>query len=349
MAQNKARKAGAQWLREQGPEYPFVLSCRARLIRNIDGLPFPVEAGEEDLMRARGMIFEAVSRRVAHDKDWEMRLAEELSRNQLEMMAEERLTDVSFSNRRQGRAVTLGPDDGRSVVVNEEDHARIQTVLPGAQFMKVYATADDIDNRIESEVKYCFDQRVGYLTSYPGNVGTGLEVSAILHLPALVITGEIGKTISALSQAGIYVRGMDGERAGVAGNLFQIANRQTLGRTEEFITTNMDMIARQVADNEKTARKMMIREDSLDLADRAHRALGVVERCRRVCYYEALELISLMKLGVDTGVLPVGDFNPLSVGMEIGSYHLLELLGAETVEVDIDRERAVQLRRILDL
>lgn len=351
MARSKAPRGpqGAPWLTEQGPGYPLVLSCRARIARNLDGLPFPYAAGEEDLERARGMVLEAVSKRVAEDKDWEVLFAEELSRNRLEMMAEKHITSQAFSERLNGRAVAISPGDGRSVMVNEEDHARAQAILPGAQFMKVWKAADEIDTAIESEVEYCFDQKAGYLTSCPSNVGTGLRISAMLHLPALVITGEIGKTISALGQTGIYVRGLYGEGSGVAGNIFQISNRQTLGRTEEFIVSNMDMIVRQVVDNERTARKMMLREAPLDLTDRVHRALGVVERCRRVCYYEALELISLVKLGVDCDVLPVSDFNILQVGVGIGPYHLKELLDADAGEEDVDRERAVQLRRLLDL
>ena len=349
MARSKATRAGGDWLREQGPGYPLVLSSRARVARNIEGLPFPIAADEDDLERARGMVLETVSRRVAEDRDWEISFAEELSKNRLEMMAEEHVTPAAFSDRIQGRAVAIGPDQGRSVMVNEEDHVRIQSIMPGAQFMKAWKAADEIDTAIESELQYCYDQRLGYLTSSPTNVGTGLRISAMLHLPALVITGEIGKTISALAQAGIYVRGLYGEGSGVAGNIFQISNRQTLGRTEEFIVSNMDMIVRQVVDNERTARKMMLRDAPLDLTDRVYRSLGVVERCRRVCYYEALELISMVKLGVDTEVVPVSDFNILEVGVGIGPYHLRELLGGEAGEEEVDRERSVHLRKMLDL
>lgn len=349
MARSKSPKVGAGWMREKGPGYPVVLSCRSRVARNLEGLPFPVTAGEEDLERARGMVLEAVSRRVASDRDWDVRFAEELSRNQLEMMAEAHTTSPSFSERVQGRAVAVAPVRDCSVMVNEEDHVRIQAILPGAQLINAWKAVDEIDSRIESEVQYSFDQHYGYLTSCPSNLGTGLRVSAMLHLPALVISGEIAKTISALGQAGIYVRGLYGEGTGVAGNLFQISNRQTLGLTEESIVSNMDMIVRQVVDNERTARKMTMRDSAEDLADRAYRALGVVERCRRVSYFEALELISLVKLGVDTEVLPVSDFNMLEVGVLIGPYHLSEALGPEAGDEDVDRERAVQLRRFLGL
>jgi protein arginine kinase len=340
---------GAVWLKTKGPGYPLVLSSRARLARNLEGLPFPYSSGEEELERARGMVLEAVARRVSSDRDWDIRFAEELGRDELAMMAEEYLISPSFSDRVEGRAVALSWKDGRSVTVNEEDHIRVHAILPGAQFNKVWKAVDKIDSSIESEVQYSFDHKLGYLTSCPGNVGTGLRVSAMLHLPALVTTGEIAKTISALGQAGVYVRGLHGEGSGVSGNLFQISNRQTLGRSEEFIVGNMDVIVRQVVDNERTARKMMLRESPLDLSDRVYRSLGVVERARRMGFTEALELISLVKLGVDMEIIPIEDFNILEVGVEIGAAHLKKSLKGDAAEDDIDSERAIRLRRMLDL
>ncbi|HEY5530385.1 MAG TPA: hypothetical protein VIK22_00115 [Candidatus Anoxymicrobiaceae bacterium] len=349
MSRSKKTETGSAWLKTKGPGYPLVLSSRARLARNLEGLPFPNAAGEEDLERARGMVLEAVSRQVSDDRDWDIRFAEELSRDELTSMAEEHLTSTSFGERSQGRAVALSWKDSRSVTVNEEDHVRIQAILPGAQFMKAWKAADKIDSSIEGEVQYCFDQKLGYLTSCASNVGTGLRVSAMLHLPALVTTGEIARTISALGQAGIYVRGFYGEGSGVAGNLFQISNRQTLGCTEEFIVQNMDRIVRQVVDNERTSRKMMLRDAPLDLSDRVYRSLGIVERARRIGLFEALELISLVKLGVEMELLPISDFNLLEVGVGIGPSHLKKTTGKETIEEEIDRERAIHLRSVLDL
>jgi protein arginine kinase len=327
----------------------MVLSSRARLARNLEGLPFPCTAGEDDLERARGVVLEAVARRVSSERDWDIRFAEELSRDELGIMAEEHFISTSFGESSQGRAVALSWQDGRSVTVNEEDHVRVQAVLPGAQFMKAWRAADKIDNNVEGEVQYCFDQKLGYLTSCPSNVGTGLRVSAMLHLPALVTTGEIARTISALGQAGVYVRGLYGEGSGVAGNLFQISNRQTLGRTEEFIVQNMDVIVRQVVDNERTARKMMLRESPLGLSDRVFRSLGIVERAKRMGFFEALELISHVKLGVEMDIIPIDDFNILEASVGIGSAHLKKLLGGVAEEEDIEKERAVRIRRMLDL
>ncbi len=349
MTRNNRAASVADWLGTEGPGYPLVLSSRARLARNLEGVHFPCSAGEEDLERARGMVLEAVSKRVADDRDWDIRFAEELSRDELGMMTEEHLTSRSFADRMGGRAVALSWKDGRSVTVNEEDHVRIQVIMPGAQFMEAWREADKIDSCMEEEVQYSFDQELGYLTSCPSNVGTGLRVSAMLHLPALVSTGEIARTISALGQAGVYVRGLYGEGSGVVGNMFQISNRQTLGRTEEFIVRSMDTVVNQVADNERTARKMMLRESELGLADGVYRSLGIVERARKMGFFEALELISQVKLGIEMDLIPMDDFSILEVGVEVGETHLRERLGNDAEKEDVERERAVHLRRMLAL
>lgn len=349
MGRSKAGATGIEWLGKKGPGYPVVLSCRARLARNIEGMPFPSAAGEEDLERARGIVLEAVTRKVAEDRDWDMRFAEELSREETGVLAEEYVVSASFGERAQGRAVALQWADACGVTVNEEDNVRIQSVMPGAQFNEAWQKTDKIDSKIESEVTYCFDEKLGYLTANPGNVGTGLRVSAMVHLPALVTTGEIGRTMSALDNAGIYVRGLYGESSGVAGNLFQISNRRTLGVTEESIVGYVGSMVARVVENEKTARKMMLRDSPIELSDRVYRALGVVERARRMFLYEALELISIIKLGIEMDLLAVEEFNILEVGVAVGPHHVRRLLEGDAEDEDVDRERAARLRRVIGL
>jgi len=186
--------------------------------------------------------------------------------------------------------------------------AMAHAILPGAQFKEAWRIADKIDSRLEGQVQYCFDSRLGYLTACPSNVGTGLRVSAMIHLPALVASGEIAKTISALGAAGVYVRGLYGEGSGVAGNIFQISNRKTLGQTEEALVAKMERVVGQVIDNEKTARKMLLRESPLDVKDGVYRSLGVLERARKVNFFEALEMLSMVKMGLEMEILPISDF-----------------------------------------
>ena len=348
-SQSKSPVQLADWMRKKGPDYPLALSCRARLARNVAGLPFPHSSDEEDLERSRGVVLEALVRQVARDRDWDVKLAEELTKEQLGVMAEEHLTSQSFVDNVAGRAVAMRWEEGRSVMVNEEDHIRVQAVPPGNQLVKVWKKADRIDNQLEKGVQYCFDDKLGYLTSCPTNVGTGLRLSCMLHLPALVITGDIAKTIQALGRTGIYVRGLYGEGSGVAGNLLQVSNRLTLGRTEREIASHLDMIVRQVMDNEKTARKMLAKDEPLELHDRVSRALGVIERARLIRFHEALELLSLVKLGTDLELLPVRDFNMLEVVSGICSFHVRCVLESDADDNEVDKERAVQLRNLLAL
>jgi protein arginine kinase len=295
------------------------------------------------------MVLEAVSRGVAEERDWEILFAEEVRRDDLGIMAEEHLTGPSFGEEPGAKAIALSPHQAAGVLVNDGDHVRIMVMVPGAQFMKAWQQADTIDNRIESEVQYSFDHRLGYLTACPSNVGTGLRLSAMMHLPALVVTGDIGKTIAALGQAGMYVRGLYGEGSGVAGNLFQVSNRRTLGRSEDEIVAEIDTVVRQVAGNEQTARKVLSRGPGLELADRVYRALGILERARKIGYHECLELLSMARLGVELEVLPVKDFSILEVGAAVAPYHLRAVLGPEAADEDVDRERTVAVRRLLDL
>ena len=339
----------AEWLRSEGPGYPLVLSSRARLARNLEGLPFPAAASEGELEKARGTALEAFFRKADGGGDWNMRFAEELPREDLHYMAEELLVGSSFGERPGGRALAISWPDARSITVNYEDHIRIQAVLPGSQVMKAWRMADEIDSRLEKDVHYCFDNRLGYLTSSPWNVGTGLRISAMLHLPALVISGEMARTMAAIAQAGMFVRGIYGGGSGVFGNIFQISNRRTLGRSEEELISQLESVIRQVADRERTARKVFKRDSRLELEDRVYRSLGVLERARRVGFYEAMELVSSVKLGVDTDILPMPDFSLMYVAVAICPYHLRGILGREVDEEDLDRERAVQIRRLLDL
>lgn len=349
VTKGRAPGIGPEWLRQQGPGHPMVLFCRATLSRNIEGMPFPTSANEEDLERSRGMVLEAVSKRLSPDRDWEVMFAEELSREELELLAEEYITGAQFAERPAGRALAVHWKDARTVTVNTGDHLRLQAVLPGGRFIDAWKDADKLDRGLEAELKYSFDHKLGYLTASPSDVGTGLRLSAMLHLPALVISGEIARTVAALGQAGMYVSGLYGEGTGLAGNLIQVSNRSTLGKSEEGIASHLELAVRQIADKERTARKMMMREAELELADRVLRALGIVERARRLHYYEALELLSLLKLGVETDILQISDFSIMEVGVNIGPYHTRRPLGVEAGEEEVDRERAAHMRRLLGI
>lgn len=349
MSPNNPVGACTDWLSKRGPGYPEVISSRARIARNIDGLKFPTVADPDELERARGIVLEVVSKHVADDRDWNVRFGEELSPDDLGYMIEEHLISTVFTQDVSGRAIASDWQEPRGVLVNDEDHIRIQATLPGAQLREAWEVVDRIDSMLDTEILYSFDPKLGYLASCPSNAGTGLRISAMLHLPALVITGEIAKTISALGSAGLYVRGQHGEGSGVTGNIFQVSNRRTLGESEESIVKYMDNAIQQIVDNERTAKKMMLRDSEIELSDRVHRALGIVERARKMHYQEALELLSQLKLGVDMELLPIKEFSLPQVGVSISPFHIGERTDADTEGEAVDMERAVYLRRLLDL
>lgn len=341
--------ACTDWLSKRGPGYPEVISSRARIARNIDGLKFPTVADPEELEMARGIVLEVVSKCVANDRDWNVRFGEELGQDDLGYMVEEHLISTVFTQDITGKAIASDWQEPRGVLVNEEDHIRIQATLPGSRFMETWDVVDGIDSILDKEIMYSFDPRMGYLTSCPSNAGTGLRISAMLHLPALVITGEIAKTISALGSAGIFVRGQHGEGSGVTGNIFQVSNRRTMGESEESIVAYMDHAVQQIVENERTAKKMMLRDSEIELSDRVYRSLGIVERARKLHYREALELLSQLKLGVDLGLLPIKEFSLPQVSVSVSPYHIVEKTGADLESETIDIERAIFIRRLLDL
>ncbi|MDD5448791.1 MAG: ATP--guanido phosphotransferase [Actinomycetota bacterium] len=312
-------------------------------------MPFPPAANKEELERTRGLVLEAVSRRLAENRDWDIRFAEELRKDELKFMLEEQLVSPSFGERPAKRALAMSYEDSRCITVNEEDHVRIHAIMPGMQLEEAWKAVNGVDNELEREIQYSFDDKLGYLTSCPTNVGTGLRVSAMVHLPALVATGDIGRTVAALGQAGIYVRGLFGEGSGVAGNLFQIANRRTLGLAERNIIAYTKKMVSRLMEKEKTARKVMLLDSPLDLADRVYRSLGILERARRLSFLEGLGLLSMVKLGVEMEILPLRDFNILELEVEISNEHLRMRVGSGSPEEAIEEERAIHVRRLLDL
>lgn len=349
MARRKKPIVTSPWISSADAEHPMVLSSRARLFRNIEGLPFPSAATAEDLERARGMVLETVSKRVANDRDWDMIFAEELDREQFRLMKEAHLVDRRFLERPRGRALALSWQDGRSVTVNGEESVIIQATLPADALHEAYRAAGSIDDLVGKELHYSFDPELGYLTANPANVGTGLRISALLHLPALTIRDEIDPIVKTLDGAGIAMRGMYGEHPFAAGNLFTVSNRQTIGRSEEGIVSWIASVVRQVVEQERTVRKMLLREVELELSDKIYRALGVLERARKIGFHEAMEMASLVRLGLDMELVHLSAFNIAEVGVLMGPAHIRNRIDNTPEEEEIDRERAVRLRAMLRL
>lgn len=289
------------WLRADAD--PVVLSTRLRLARNLAGAPFPPRSGKGYLERVRETVRRAV---VAEPPlpGLEWTPAESLSALELQLLLERHLVSPAFLSGGAPRGIALTEDGAASLMVNEEDHLRLQILLPGLRFEEAWERADRLDDALQERLDFAYDPEFGFLTSCPTNVGTGLRVSAMLHLPALVRGGGMEKVVSQITRLGLAVRGLYGEGTGSAGNLFQISNQYTTGASEEDLLAKVRGVATQIVEYEKGARESYRERLPDELYDSVWRALGTLRHCWTIDTVEALEKLSLVRLGVDLGILP---------------------------------------------
>jgi protein arginine kinase len=244
------------WMSTNAPHTDVALSSRVRLARNLGDIPFPNQASLTDLARVAEKVEKAVSQVPELSRLEIMRLSDAsvLDRH---ILAEKHLISPQHAQGAENRLAIIADDESVSVMVNEEDHIRIQTLLPGLQLGEAYQLADNIDDLFESKLDYAFDERIGYITACPTNVGTGLRVSIMVHLPALAVTGQVRAVLSAVSNLGIAVRGLYGEGTEASGNMFQLSNQVTLGRSEQELIENLHAVTMQVIEQERATRKKL--------------------------------------------------------------------------------------------
>src|SRR5690606_10271291 len=233
-------QALSDWMREDGPDRDIVFSSRVRLARNLRAMPFPMLATNQQ----SGEVLQLVHGLLDNDElqtvdQFRLIGLNELDELQKRVLVEKHLISPNLANESRNGAVILSDNESVSIMVNEEDHLRIQCLCPGFQIREAWDLADKIDDIFEAELEYAFDEKRGFLTSCPTNVGTGLRASVMMHLPALVITQQINRLLSAITQVGLAVRGLYGEGSEAMGNLFQISNQITLGQSEEEIIDNL--------------------------------------------------------------------------------------------------------------
>ncbi|MCL6572862.1 MAG: protein arginine kinase, partial [Bacillus sp. (in: Bacteria)] len=200
-------------------------------------------------------------------------------------------------------AVLLTENEEVSIMINEEDHIRIQCLFPGLQLSVALDTANEIDDWLESNIQYAFDEKLGYLTSCPTNVGTGLRASVMMHLPGLILTQQINRIIPAINQLGLVVRGIYGEGSEALGNIFQISNQITLGKSEEDICRDLKGVVSQLISQERSARVALRKTSNIQLEDRVNRSLGVLSNSRIIESKEAARCLSDVRLGIDMGYI----------------------------------------------
>ena len=337
---------GSKWYERAGESPEVVCSTRVRLARNLRGVPFPDRAGPEDKARvielARGAVMNSNS---VISREFSFYQLGELSREEAVSLCERHMVSPDFIADRRGKAVLISADESVSIMVNEEDHIRIQVMREGQAVEEALETAERIDTLLSENLDYAFDRELGYLTQCPTNLGTGMRASLTLHLPGITESGSIGRVEENLSKLGFALRGAFGEGSRPAGDMYQISNQISLGLSEKEAAANLLAIAGQVAEQEKRVRTALLKETGWQ--DKVARAAGVLKTARLVSGQEAAELLSYVRLGLAQGFLSgadLGDINGLSVRVQPAT--LMSGTG-KTEPEERDRIRADIIRETL--
>ena len=343
---------GLSWLDASGPHSDIVLSTRVRLARNLQGHAFGPRARVNDREAVLRQVRDATERVELLEGSSLVDLPD-LEPRSRRILLERRLASNDLVGQNgdgpaRGTAVLMTSRDPLSVMVNEEDHLRLQTLLSGLRLQEAWSLVDRFDEQLGEDLPYAYHHEFGFLTSCPTNVGTGLRASVLVHLPGLVLTKEIGKVLQALSQVGLTFRGLYGEGSEVVGNFFQVSNQTTLGKTEEDLVDHLEKMVRQVIHYETQARNVLLRDAAQVTEDKIWRAYGLLRYARSLSFEELMNLLSGVRLGVGLKLLPdlrVYTLNKLMIFSQPA--HLEEAAGRELPPSENDVHRAAYVRRIL--
>ncbi|MGB9779898.1 protein arginine kinase [Caldanaerobacter sp.] len=325
-----------------------VLSSRIRLARNIKDISFPTimteEEGRKVIELARKAILGSNTILSTQFTEYEMRKLTPLDRQAL---VEKHLISPDLSQNIKTGYVLIKDDNTVSIMVNEEDHLRIQCILQGFRLDESWDMADKIDDLIEETIDYAYDEKIGYLTSCPTNVGTGIRASVMVHLPALTITGQISNILNSVSKIGMAVRGIYGEGTQALGDIYQISNQVTLGQSEIEIIENIKGVAKQIISSERKAREELYKKQRIQIEDRVGRAFGILSNAKVMSTNEYMKLMSDVRLGIVLGIIDV-DLDVLDrLTTQIQPANLQKIYGQPLDPYERDVKRAEYVSRQL--
>lgn len=333
-----------EWLRGAGPESDIVISSRIRLARNLAEFPFVRKAGEKE----KAEISRLVRTKIESVSDWsdlvylDLGEMDDLDR---QFLVERQLMSREIADAKGDRGVAIDPNERFSIMVNEEDHLRIQVMCSGLDLTTAWERIDKIDDALEQKLTYAFHDELGYLTACPTNVGTGMRVSVMMHLPALVITREIDKVFRSLQKINVAVRGLYGEGSQFMGDFYQISNQITLGRTETDLVETVSEVVPRIIEYERRARDFLVNESEQDLHDEVSRAYGILCTAKKISSEETLHYLSKVRMGVNLGLIrsvEVETINKLFVHTQPA--HLQKLRGQSLSVADRNIQRASYLQ-----
>lgn len=335
------------WYLQSGKDHDVVVSSRIRLARNIENIPFITKCTVEDYETILKQI-EEITPRIGYGlKFIKLKDIDDLTKLTLtekhllspEVALDEKKEDIG--------AILINEEENICIMINEEDHLRLQVFASGFDIENLMNLAVEIDEKIGQNLNYAYHEQYGFLTTCPTNVGTALRISVMVHLPALSVTGNVVKILETINNFGMNIRGAYGENSSSSGNMYQISNKQTLGLTESELVKNLKVITEKIIEQEREARKYLLK-NSIDLEDRLYRSYGIFSNCKKISGGEAKKLLSDIKLGTDLGILEgLNDFKVRKLELYTKPASLQKYLG-EVLEADArDIKRAEVIKKII--
>lgn len=287
---------------DKGPELDVAVSSRVRFARNFADIPFSAKMTSKHQTELIKRVQDIISGYTNHGKLMYADMSTMHSVDRVSLM-ERHLISPELAESKGNSGAFINENENVSIMVNEEDHIRIQAIFPGIMLEKAYRVCDEIDSTIAEKADYAFDNKYGYLTSCPTNIGSGMRASVMLHLPALVMTGFMKSILESCTKLGVAVRGIYGENSEAVGDMFQVSNQITLGRKDEETIAAIDAICKQIIDREKALRLQLYRQSVYKFEDRIFRSYGLLGSARLISTQECFKLLSDVRLGVSMGII----------------------------------------------
>ncbi len=339
----------SEWLKGTGPNSSIVISSRIRLARNLDKLPFPHWANKKQSEEASNIIQDAISK-VDYLKQATIFKLADLDSVDKQFLVERHLMSLEHAQKTDHKAVAVDNEEIVSIMVNEEDHIRLQVMQSGFNLFEAWNIMNRIDDALAKELAFAFSSEWGYLTACPTNAGTGMRGSVMLHLPALVMTRQINRVLAAIAKLSFNARGLYGEGTQASGNFFQFSNQVSLGHSEDETIDSINGIIRQIIEQENQARETMFAKNKPLLEDRVNRALGILKSAHIISSQETIELLSMVRLGFDLGIIKdIGQHAINELFIITQPAHLQKIEGKKLSSEERDVKRAELIRKNLAL
>jgi len=339
----------SEWLKGTGPSANIVISSRIRLARNLDKFPFPHWANKQQGEDAANAVEDAI-RKVSYLKGSAIFHLADLDTVDKQFLVERHLMSLEHAQKTDHKAVAIDSEEIVSVMINEEDHIRMQVMQSGFNLFEAWDIISRIDDALEKELRFAFSPEWGYLTACPTNTGTGMRGSVMLHLPALVMTRQIDRVLAAIAKLSFTTRGLYGEGTQATGNFFQVSNQVALGLSESEIVENINSLIKQIVDQENQAREITLSKNRALLEDRISRSLGILKSAHIISSQETTELLSMVRLGSDLGLIK--DLSRRAVNelfILIQPAHLQKIEKKKLTSAERDVKRAELIRSRLNL